>query len=284
MSPPVIITSLQNPRVKEAIRLRKRGDRDDVGMVFIEGYREVRRALDNGIRPDTLFYCPELYQGKNEPVIVERCSQRGAELLQCAPTVFEKLSYRDRPEGLIALAPQPMPSLAELALPAHPLVVVAEAVEKPGNLGSLLRSADGSGVHAVLVCDPRTDVYNPNVVRSSIGTLFSLPVVQTPTAEALAWLRAREIQILAATPRAETVYTEADMTRGTAIVVGTEQYGLSAAWMQAADVRVRIPMLGQADSLNVAAATTILLYEAARQRGFRSQRSEVRGQTSDDAG
>jgi TrmH family RNA methyltransferase len=247
----------------------KRPHRDEQQLILIEGYREVKRALDNGIRPKALFYCPPLFMGENEGALIERSGEAGAELFECTEPVFRKMAYRDRPEGLLAVAPQVRMSLADLNLPERPLIVVAEAIEKPGNLGSIIRSADAVAVDAVLVCDRCTDLWNPNVVRASIGTVFSLPVVEVSTDEALAWLKARGIQVLAATPHAEKAYAEADMASGTAIVVGAEQYGLSNRWMNEADVQVRIPMLGQVDSLNVANATTILLYEAARQRGFR---------------
>jgi TrmH family RNA methyltransferase len=237
--------------------------------MLIEGYREILRAVDNGHPLRELFYCPDLFQGENNQALIDRAAATGATLLSCAPHVFEKLSYRDRPDGLLAVAPQLRRTLADIDLSGTPLLVVAEAIEKPGNLGTILRSADAAGVDAVIVCDRCTDLNNPNVVRASIGTLFSVPVVETASADALAALRARGIQVVAATPHAERLYSEVDMTRATAIVVGTEQYGLSPAWIGAADAAVRIPMLGQADSLNVAAATTILLYEAARQRGFR---------------
>jgi RNA methyltransferase, TrmH family len=260
------LTSLQNPRVKEVVKLRKSSSRGERPMVLVEGYREVKRALDNGLKALSLFYCPALYQGKNEPQIVERCSAAGAELLECTRPVFEKIAYRDRPEGLIALVEWRTPALGDLALPDAPLLIVAESVEKPGNLGSILRSADAAGVNAVIVCDRCTDVTNPNVVRSSVGTLFSLPVVEAGSEECLAWLKARGIRILAASPDGTKEYTEADFTRGTAIVVGTEQYGLSRRWMEGADELVRIPMLGQIDSLNVSCAATILLFEAVRQR------------------
>ncbi len=268
MRDPVQITSLQNPRVKEVVRLRDRPHRDEAGLLVIEGYRELKRALDNEIKPRALFYCPDWYLGENEPALVDRCAQAGAELYICTKDVFQKMAYRDRPEGLLALAPQIRGRLDDLKLPADPLIIVAEAIEKPGNLGSILRSADGAGVHAVIVCDRCTDINNPNVVRSSIGTLFSLPVVEATTEEALAWLRDRGIRILAATPAADKFYTDADLKRGIAIVVGTEKIGLSGAWMKEADERVKIPMLGQADSLNVSNATTILLYEAVRQRSL----------------
>ncbi|TAN37563.1 MAG: RNA methyltransferase [Verrucomicrobia bacterium] len=260
------ITSLQNPRVKQVVKLRDRGDRDATGLLLIEGYREVKRALDNHWKLHTLFFCRALFMGKNEQPLLERAAAAGTELIECSAPVFQKMAYRDRPEGLLALAPQVHRTLADLHLPTNPLVIVAEAIEKPGNLGTMLRSADAAGVHAVIVCDRCTDIHNPNVVRASIGTLFCVPVVEATTDEALAWLRAQGIAALAATPHAAQEYTQVDMTRGIAIVVGTEQYGLSDRWMQNAEVQVRIPMLGQVDSLNVAAATTILLFEAVRQR------------------
>ena len=266
MSDIVKITSLQNPCIKEVVKLRDRSHRDEANLIVIEGYREVKRALDNRIHPTALFYCPAWYLGENEPDLVSRCAAAGAELYECEKDVFQKIAYRDRPEGLLALAPQIRGRLEDLQLPPDPLLIIAEAIEKPGNLGSILRSADAAGVHAVIVCDRCTDINNPNVVRASIGTLFALPVVESTTENALAWLRARGIRILAATPSAERDYTDADMKRGVALVVGTEKFGLSSRWMGEADEKVRIPMLGQIDSLNVAAATTLLLYEAVRQR------------------
>ncbi len=261
------ITSLANPRVKDVVRLRQRSHRDEQGLMLIEGYRELKRALDSGYRPTRLFICEALYlKGTNEPALVARAATLGAEVHPCSASVFEKMAYRERPEGLLAVGPQLRRSLADLDLPDRALVVVAEAIEKPGNLGTILRSADAAGVHAVIVCDRCTDIHNPNVVRASIGTLFTLPVVETDTAAALAFLRARGFRILAATPHTDKLHTDVDLTASVALVVGAEQFGLSGAWMDAADLRVRIPMLGQADSLNVAAATTILLYEAVRQR------------------
>ena len=261
-----LLTSLQNPKVKQVVKLRDRSHRDEENLLLIEGFREIKRALDNRWNPTALFYCPELYQGKNESTLVERCTEVGAELFECSEPVFRKLAYRDRPEGLLALAPQVKKSLGDLQLPATPLLVVAESIEKPGNLGTMLRSADAAGVHAVIVCDECTDINNPNVVRASIGTPFSVPVAEAGSAEAIEWMKNKGIQILAATPHAEREYTEVDLTAATALVMGTEQYGLSDQWMKSADLQVRIPMLGQIDSLNVASATTILLYEAVRQR------------------
>lgn len=262
------ITSLQNPRVKHAVKLRQRSHRDDERVMLVEGYREIRRALDNGHPLHELFFCRALFQGPNEDALMEQAVAQGAQLYDCSEPVFRKMAYRDRPEGLLAVAPHVQASLADLDEVPSPLVVVAEAIEKPGNLGTILRSADAAGANAVLVCDRCTDIHNPNVVRASIGILFALPVIEVSTEEALAWLHARDIQIVATTPHTDTLYTDTDLTKGTALVMGTEQVGLTSTWLAAATVQVRIPMLGQADSLNVASATTLLLYEAARQRGF----------------
>lgn len=262
----VSVSSLANPKVKEVVRLRRRPHRDESNLMIIEGYRELKRALDNGHIPRELFFCPECFQGENEQDLIRRCGEAGADLIQCTEAVFVKMAYRERPEGLLAVAPEVRRDLASLVVPDPALVIVAESIEKPGNLGTILRSADAAGAHAVIVCDRCTDINNPNVVRASIGTLFSLPVVDASTPEVLDWLKRHELQVVAATPHAERMYTDVDLTRGTAIVLGTEQYGLSRPWMDRADLKVRIPMLGQADSLNVASAATILLYEAVRQR------------------
>ena len=268
MSPTTqLITSLQNPRVKEVVKLSKRSYRDEKGLLLVEGYRELKRALENDWKPAAIFFCPELFLGKNEMPLVELCRSAGAEAFQCSKSVFEKMAYRDRPEGLLAEGPQIRATLADLRIESpSPFFVVAESVEKPGNLGTILRSADAAGVDAVIVCDERTDINNPNVVRASTGTLFSLPVVTATSDETMKWLKARNVQTIAASPHATAEYTGIDLTRGVAFVVGSEQYGLSEAWMKNADIQVRIPMLGQADSLNVSAATTILLYEVVRQR------------------
>ncbi len=264
--PDLCITSLQNPKVKQAVKLRRRSGRDAAGTLLIEGYRELKRAVANGVRPHTLFYCDTCFQGGNEPVLIEECRAAGAECFACTPAVFAKMAYRDRPEGLLALAAYAPLTLSTLTVPAHPLLLVVEQIEKPGNLGTMLRSADAAGVDAVIVCDRCTDCLNPNVVRASIGTLFALPVVEAASRDVQAWLTAYDIQVVAATPHTTRNYTEVDYTRGTAVLVGAEQYGLSSFWLETAQQQVRIPMRGQCDSLNVAAAATILLYEAVRQR------------------
>jgi TrmH family RNA methyltransferase len=180
--------------------------------------------------------------------------------------VFQKLSYRDRPDGLIAIASKNPLSLGSLKSRALPFYLIAEGIEKPGNLGTILRSSDAVKVDGVIVCDPCTDIYNPNVVRASVGTLFTQPVVEAEGEETFQWLKKQGITILAATPAADLDYTQANLNCPLAILVGTEQYGLSRRWLEGADMKVKIPMLGVADSLNVAMATTLLLYEAIRQR------------------
>jgi TrmH family RNA methyltransferase len=264
------ITSLQNPKVKKAVKLADRKARNETGLFLIEGYRELKRASDSGVLIQTLFICPTFFLGSNEQALINQIRAAGAEVIVCSEQVFQKLSYRDRPDGLVAIAVQMQRSLKDLALvlalKKEPFLIIAEAIEKPGNLGTILRSADAAGVDGVIVCDRCTDIYNPNVVRASVGTLFTLPVVEASSAETLLWLRERKIKIVAATPSAKEEFTDTELTGGIAIAVGTEQLGLTELWMQASDIQVRIPMHGVADSLNVATATTLLLYEVVRQK------------------
>lgn len=258
------LSSLQNPKVKEALSLRERRDRKKTGYFLIEGYRETFRAFEGKQPFIRLFYCPELFLGENEPALIERIRESGAEVLSCTEAVFQKLSYRDRPDGLLAIGLQKPLKLDVLKDPTF--LVVAEAIEKPGNLGTILRSSDAVGVDGVIVADRCTDIYNPNVVRASVGTLFTQPVIEADGDEVLRWLKEKGIKIVATTPHAKEEYTNVDLTVPIAIAVGTEQVGLSDKWIDSADIQVRIPMLGVADSLNVATATTLVLYEALRQR------------------
>ena len=261
------ITSPSNPRLKHVVKLRSCSTREETGEMIVEGYRECRRALDNGYRPSAIFHCPDMYlKGENEPALVDECARLGAEVLTCSKICFAKIAYKERPDGLLMIGPHVSKRLSDLALPANALVIVTEAIEKPGNLGTILRSADAAGAAAVIVCDRTTDIHNPNVVRASTGTMFSVPIVEASSDEALAWLKERGFKVLAATPHAEKLHCEVDLTGNVAIALGAEQYGLTAKWMDGADLRVRIPMLGVADSLNVSAAATILVYEAVRQR------------------
>ena len=261
------LTSPANPKVKYVVKLRSWSTREETGEMIVEGFRECRRALDNGYRPHAIFHCPELYlKNENEPQLVADAERVGADVFTCSKAAFIKMAYKERPDGLLMVGPHVAKRLSDLVLPPHALVIVTESIEKPGNLGTILRSADAAKVAAVIVCDRTTDIHNPNVVRASTGTMFSVPVVEASSDEALAWLKARGFRILAATPHAEKLHFEVDLTGNVAIALGAEQYGLTQKWMDGAELRVRIPMLGLADSLNVSAAATILVYEAVRQR------------------
>lgn len=261
------ITSPSNPKLKYVVKLRSCATREISGEMIVEGYRECRRALDNGYRPRAIFHCRDFYlKNENEDTLVEECAKKGAEVYTCSKVCFEKIAYKERPDGLLMIGPHVSIKLDDLKLPERALVIVTEAIEKPGNLGTILRSADAGGVAAVIVCDRTTDIHNPNVVRASTGTMFSVPIVEATSEEALKWLKERGFKILAASPHAEKLHSDVDLTGNVAIALGAEQYGLTAKWMDGAELRVRIPMLGLADSLNVSAAATILVYEAVRQR------------------
>ena len=261
------LTSPANPKIKHVVKLRSCSTREETGEMIVEGFRECRRALDNGYRPYAIFHCPELYlKNENESQLVADAERAGADVFTCSKTAFVKMAYKERPDGLLMTGPHVAKRLADLELPPNALVIVTESIEKPGNLGTILRSADAAKVAAVIVCDRTTDIHNPNVVRASTGTMFSVPIVEASSDEALAWLKEKGFKVLAATPHAEKLHFEVDLTGNVAIALGAEQYGLTRKWMDGAELRVRIPMLGLADSLNVSAAATILVYEAVRQR------------------
>jgi TrmH family RNA methyltransferase len=253
------ITSLQNPKVKHIVKLREdKRQRQRDGLMLVEGRDELTLALGCGLIPQTILTAPELDPA---PMSISH-----AEIVTVTRAVFEKISYRDNPDGWLGIFPTPQTSLADLKLSQSPLVIVAESVEKPGNLGAILRTADAAHVDALLVCDPRVDLWNPNVIRASRGAVFSVPTVAVDSPSALDWLRARKIQILAATPSAEVFYTAVDLSQPTAIAVGTEDEGLTDFWMDNADLKVLIPMMGRVNSLNVSIATALITYEAIRQR------------------
>ncbi len=261
------LTSLQNPRVKSAVKLRARREREKQGRFLIEGYRELRRAVNAKLPIGELFTCHEHYLGENEDALVADAQEQcGAEVVPVVATVFNKLSYRDRPDGLLGIAPIPQWSLEQLEPKANGIYVVAVTIEKPGNLGTILRTADAVGADGVIICDRCTDVFNPNVVRASVGALFTVPVAETTTDELLPWLAGNGIEIVATTPAAELIYTDANLLDAVALAVGSEQYGLPDRWLEAATHRVVIPMAGEADSLNAAVATAVVLFEATRQR------------------
>ncbi len=253
------ITSLQNPRVKHIVKLRddKRQRKKD-RLMLVEGYDEIQLALTAGYQPQTLLSAPEL--------VARQINGINAESITVNRAVFEKMSYRENPDGWLAVFPIPNTSLDDLKLSETPLVIVAESVEKPGNLGAILRTADAAHVDALLACDPRVDIWNPNVVRASRGAVFSVPVVESENASAWEWLKTRGMQVLAATPSAETLYTDASLRGPLAVAVGTEDEGLTDFWMSNADLKIKIPMMGKVNSLNVSVSTALILYEAVRQR------------------
>ena len=260
------LTSTQNARIKEVIRLRKRAERDASGLFLVEGAREVSRALAAHWQIVSFFSCPALHATAEAEELQARAKADGAMLFECSAEVFAKIAYKEGADGWLAVVRQRALGLDDLALSDSPLLLVAEAIEKPGNLGAILRAADGAGVDAMILCDGCTDLYNPNVVRNSMGSLFALPVAAATSVETRAFLRGHSIRTIAATPGAQRIYSSADLRGPVAVVVGAESEGLSSTWMEQADERVRIPMRGMADSLNVACATTLLLYEALRQR------------------
>ena len=271
MPEPTIITSPANPRVKALAALRRRRTRDEQGRTLVEGHEELDLALRAGVVPETLYVCPELMGDRARTSdVVGRAARLGAELVQLSRPAFEKAAYREGPDGFLAVVPTVDRRCADLDLPDDPLVLVCQSVEKPGNLGAMLRTADAAGVAAVVAADPVTDWGNPNTVRASKGTVFAVPVASDGTATTLAWLRAHGIPLVAATPDSETEHTQVDWTGPVAVAVGTEKEGLTREVLDAADHRVRIPMVGRADSLNVSTSAAILLYEAVRQRRGRA--------------
>lgn len=260
------IESPQNPRVKAAVKLRKSKARQQIGQTLVEGFREIQRAAESGWIFDELYFCQELHLDPEAPNLVSSIHKSGIPIFKCSEAAFRKMSYRDTPDGLLALSSLVGKRLDELDLPDNPLLLIAEDLEKPGNLGTILRTADATGVDAVIVCGCKTDINNPNVIRASIGTLFFIPVAKASAEETLQWLKERGIQSIAAVPDAKQHYTDANMCGGTAIVVGSEDEGLTCEWLKGATRKVAIPMLGKNDSLNVSTAAAILLYEALRQR------------------
>jgi TrmH family RNA methyltransferase len=261
----VDISSPSNARLKALVALHKRRSRAEAGVTVVEGYDELALAVDVGVVPTALYCCPELVSD-DRAELVDRIAALGSEVVRLSRTAYEKVSYRDSPDGFLAVVPDPTRSLAELELPDDALVLVVEGIEKPGNLGAMLRTAEAAGVHAVIAASPVTDWANPNVVRASKGTLFAVPVANAPTDEVVAGLRGRGVRIVVATPEADQLVTDADLTGPVALVVGTEHEGVTDAFKAAADDLVKLPMAGRINSLNVSNAAAVVIYEAVRQR------------------
>lgn len=283
------ITSAQNRKVKELLTLvEKSKARSAAGLFVVEGQRELGHCLDAGFIPETLFICGEVMAVQNNAVngaktghlteniegkdwldaLIAKAEALNPRLgvVQIPAFLYEKVAYRGSTEGIIAEVHSVPRSLEDLRLGERPLVMVLESVEKPGNLGAVLRSADAAGADAVIVCDPLTDIWNPNLIRSSVGAVFSVPVAVCTSADAIAFLKERGIRILTAQLQDSEWYYDTDMTGATALVMGTESTGLTQAWRDSADAHIKIPMLGRLDSLNVSVSAAVLLYEAVRQR------------------
>ena len=262
----MLITSPHNPHVRAAARLRDRRQRERQGRTLIDGARELLRAVQACVPLVEVFVCRPLCTGEDAQRVLALLPGRGVKVIELAEPVFAKVAFGDRADGLLAVAPVPRRTLADLQLSPQPLVAVLDGVEKPGNVGAVLRSADGAGLDAVLLADARTDLYNPNAIRASLGTIFTLPVAAASGVEVRDWLKQQQLQIVAARVDGAVPYTQLDFRRPTAIVLGSEAAGLGSRWSGAAVQAVCLPMLGAADSLNVSAAAAVLFYEARRQR------------------
>ncbi len=264
-----VLTSTANPRIRSAVALRERRARDRAGLTLVDGARELRRAIDAGVTIEEAFICEPLLGGTDARAALDQLRARGTTIQSVSETVLARLAFGDRAEGMVAVVRIPSLDLRELVLPTDPLVVVIEGVEKPGNVGAVLRSVDGSGADALVAAEARTDLFNPNAIRASAGTIFSVPLAAASTPATLAWLEGMGLRIIAARVDADRLYTAADLTGPLAIVLGAEVDGLSGAWTGPNVEAVRLPMLGIADSLNISVSAAILLYEARRQRGAR---------------
>ena len=255
------ITSSANPKFKRLIALlQKSSERRESALFTVEGVREISHCIEAGYKPDCIFFCPDIVSEETLPQCRHFALSAG---------LYAKAAYREGTEGAIGVFQAIEHPLSSLHLKDNPLIAVLESVEKPGNLGAVLRTCDAAGADALVICDPRTDLYNPNLIRASIGAFFTVPTAVCTTAQAITFLKSKGIRILTAQLQDSSLYYDCPMTKGTAIVMGTEATGLSDKWRQAADAHIRIPMLGKLDSLNVSVSAAILLYEAVRQRNDR---------------
>jgi len=259
------IASTSNERLKAVRRLARKCSPD---VVLAEGHRALRCALDGGALVRELYTAPELFLGDEDDALVRRAELRGARVVELSAAAFRSAASNVRPDGLLAIVARPPTALAQLRVTRTSLLVVADAVERPGNLGTIVRTACAAGATALIVSDARTDVFHPEVVRGSVGTAFQLPVVAARSERAIAWLREHDVRLVVSTPDGARPYWDADYGGAVALVVGNERHGVSDAWLSAADETVAIPMTAQADSLNVAVAAGVVLFEAARARRY----------------
>jgi TrmH family RNA methyltransferase len=271
---PVKISSLGNDHVKRVVKLNSRRFRNQFQQTIVEGTREISHALEHGILPKEVYLCPELIQEPNAKKIASQFRKNEElttfKLFEVTPQVFQKMAYRGSSGGILFVIPIKEYQLEDIRLGNPPILAIIEGIEKPGNLGGILRTADAAGVDGVIVCYDQeqnsTDIHSPNVIRASLGALFSVPIVSVDNGRLLNWLHHQNIKIIATTPAAAKTYTTIDMTGPTAIVMGSEAHGLSSTWLKAAHEQVKIPMFGTVDSLNLSVSTGLLLYEAIRQR------------------
>lgn len=263
-----ILTSRRNPRIRELSDLRKSDYRRESGFFIIEGTKEFSLALRSGISIKEIYFCPEFFDKGKKDELLDETRAKGISAYEVSSKVYEKIAFGHRQEGILAVARQPRHALKDLNLSVHPLLIAVEHIEKPGNLGAILRTADASGAEAVIVADEACELYNPNVVRASLGALFTTAVVKAQAEELIPWLREKNIQIICACVQAKNVYTSVDFKKASAIILGNEEKGLSAFWKDNSDCQVSIPMTGKADSLNVSVSAAILLFEAVRQRSL----------------
>ncbi len=262
----MIISSVQNTKIKETAWLKERRARKETGLTLVDGAREVLHALQAGVAFREVFVCPEYLQRRRNKDLLKDLSRKRIPVHDVTPHVYEKISFGDRKDGVVAVC-QPVPAnFSGLKTDGEALFVVAENVEKPGNLGAILRTCDAAGVDALLVGDAKADIFNPNVIRSSIGAVFHVPAIPSDNAHILEFLRGRRVRVIAAVTQASREYTTVDLTGPLAVVVGSEEQGLSSFWTDHADEQVKIPMAGVTDSLNVSVSAAILLYETLRQR------------------
>lgn len=260
------ITSFKNPHIKNIIALRERKEREKSKLTIIEGAREMGCAFKAGVEFKEVYICRDFLDDREQQGFVKELESKNVPVFETTKEIFEKISFGDRHEGILAVCRQPKLALKDLKISGHSLFVVVENIEKPGNLGAILRSCDGAGVDGLIICDGATDLYNPNVVRASLGTVFSEKVVESSNEKTFAFLKESSVRIFATAPAAETIYTQADFKGPLAIVLGSEQEGLSGFWITNCDVKIKIPMKGRADSLNVSTTAALVIYEALRQR------------------
>ncbi|HPN88061.1 MAG TPA: RNA methyltransferase [Candidatus Omnitrophota bacterium] len=261
------IISVKNEHIKSVVRLRDRHERDKTGLTIVEGVREIERAIESLCHFKEFYICNELLQQQDKQILKNIYSLK-ADMYETTKEVFGKIVYGDRQDGILGVGQPKKYSLKDIKDKKNSFLFVVEGVEKPGNLGAMLRTCDAVGIDGVIVCDEKTDIFNPNVIRSSLGTVFTNKVIVSSSAETFEYLKSRNMKICAATPHVETLYTDVNLKGPLAMAVGSEENGLSDFWMKNSTVKIKIPMKGKADSLNVSTSAAIVLYEALRQRNL----------------